>query len=60
MGEDQGAPKCKKVVGILIQLDVSCIYMKGDQKCKKNDFWGIFLAWPPFCRKCPFYTVKTS
>ena len=32
--------------------------MKEDQKCKKNDFWGIFLAWPPFCRKCPFYTVK--
>ena len=25
--------------------------MKGDQKCKKDDFWGIFLAWPPFCRK---------
>ena len=27
---------------------------------KKNDFWGVFLARPPFCRKCPFYTVKTS
>ena len=27
------------------------VYMKEGQKCKKNDFWGIFLAWPPFCRK---------
>ena len=34
--------------------------MKEDQKCKKNDFWGVFLAWPPFCRKCPFHTLKTS
>ena len=25
-----------------------------------NDFGGIFLAWPPFCRKCPFYTLKTN
>ena len=23
---------------------------------RKKDFWGVFLAWPPFCRKCPFYT----
>ena len=29
-------------------------------KMQKNDFWGVFLAWPPFCRKCPFYTLKTS
>ena len=21
-------------------------------KMQKNDFWGIFLSWPPFCRKC--------
>ena len=26
----------------------------------QNDFWGIFHAWPPFCRKRPFYTQKTS
>ena len=54
----QGAPKYQKVFGIPIQLDIFCIYMKEDQKCQKNDFWGI--SWPPFCRKCPFYTVKTS
>ena len=29
-------------------------------KMQRNDFWGIFLSWPPFCRKCPFYTVKMS
>ena len=34
--------------------------MKEDQKCKKKYFWGVFLSWPPFSRKCPFYTLKTS
>ena len=34
--------------------------MKEDQKCNKKYFWGVFLAWPPFCRKCPFYTLKTN
>ena len=28
--------------------------MKEDQKCKKNDFWGVFLAWPPFVENALF------
>ena len=39
------------------------IYIVSTWKKTKNAkkyFWGICLAWPPSCRKCPFYNLKTS
>ena len=27
---------------------------------KNNDFWGVFLSWLTFCRKCPFYALKRA
>ena len=32
------------------------ICMKTNKE-KQNNFSGIFLAWPVFCWKCPFYTL---
>ena len=29
-------------------------------KNAKKWFLGVFLAWPPFCRKCPFFASKSG
>ena len=47
-------PKIQKVVRPLFSLDIICIYMYEDQKCKKN----YFSAVPAFCRKRTFKTGK--
>ena len=45
---DQGAPKFQKVFKISWYLDIFCTGMYESHFCKKNDFFCIFLAWPPF------------
>ena len=54
----QGVPKCQKVVRITLPLDIYWSYIYATHFCKKNDFWGIFLAWPPFSSFWPFKRVK--
>ena len=43
-----GCTKISKRFRFLFSLDIV------------NYFLGVCLSWPPFCRKCPFYTLKTS
>ena len=33
---------------------------KKTKNAKNNDFWGVFLSWLTFCRKCPFYALKRA
>ena len=54
----QGVPKCQKVVRITLPLDIYWSYIYATHFCKKNDFWGIFLAWPPVSSFWPFKRVK--
>ena len=39
---------------------VSIDIWKKTKIAKNNDFWGVFLSWLTFCRKCPFYALKRA
>ena len=65
-GKQAWALGCTKIKKKFSEFHSHLIYVvsidiwKKTKIAKNNDFWGVFLSWLTFCRKCPFYALKRA